>query len=285
VQDFLASWELFGDAWSVALLLALLLPIGGIVLVLRRQVFLAAAIGQTSTLGMAVAIWLGLAADGGDHAGHAAAPLAFALAAGVATAVFAMRALTAGGTSMEARAGWTFLLGGSASMLLLAERPHGLQEVTRLQLSSLLGAAPVDVLVGAAAVLITGIAVALRGRRVLLWAMDPATARMCGLRCGGYDVAIGSWLGLVSGFAIHATGLLFVFGLTLLPVLLARDLCRSLTAVLFVAPLAGATVTGAALVVAHLCDLPPGQTAVALLAVAVCAARALRAAGARLLRG
>ncbi|MBK8098800.1 MAG: metal ABC transporter permease [Planctomycetes bacterium] len=277
MADFLAAWELFGDAWTVGLLLAALLPIGGIVLVLRRQVFLAAAIGQTSTLGIALAIFLGLGAH--EAPGHAHAEtwaLGFALVAGVLTAVTALRALSQGGAAMEARAGWMFLLGGSASMLLLAERPHGLQEVQRLQLSSLLGASPADVWICAVVLAVIAAVVIALGRRLLLWAIDPTTARVLGMACGRWDVAVGGWLGLVSGFAIHATGLLFVFGLTILPVLFAAQVCRRLGAVLVVAPMTGLLATAVALAVAHLGDLPPGQVAVALLAGAVLLARLIR---------
>lgn len=277
MDDFLAAWELFGDAWLVGLLLAALLPIGGIVLVLRQQVFLAAAIGQTSTLGIALAIFLGLGAhDAPGHSHPETWALGFALAAGGLTAVTALRALSQGGAAMEARAGWMFLLGGSLSMLLLAERPHGLQEVHRLQLSSLLGASPADVWICLVALAIVGIFVLVGGRRLLLWALDPPTARVLGMACGRWDVAVGCWLGLVSGFAIHATGLLFVFGLTILPVLFAAQLCRSLGAVLVVAPASAVVATAMALVVAHRADLPPGQVAVALLAGLVLLARLIR---------
>jgi ABC-type Mn2+/Zn2+ transport system permease subunit len=69
----------------------------------------------------------------------------------------------------------------------------------------------------------------LRWRRsIVLWAMDPVTAQVRGTWLRALDLAVGGWIGGCIGFAIHATGLLFAFGVTVLPVLLGRELCSSL---------------------------------------------------------
>ena len=64
------SWELFGDTVVTGLLLGAVLPLFGVVLVLRQQMFVAAAIGQAANLGVAVVLALGLGAThAGGHAG------------------------------------------------------------------------------------------------------------------------------------------------------------------------------------------------------------------------
>lgn len=229
MDDFLLSWELFHDAWLVALLLAALLPFCGIVLVLRQQLFLSAAVGQTATLGIAIGLWAGLApavAPGSSHAETVA--LAFAAFAGAVTAVLSMRALSTGNSHLEARSVGLFLAGSSLSILLTSRDPHGLEEVKRLTLSSLLGASASDVWLAAGGLLLTLLAVARARGRVMLWATDPVTARVLGSSLLLYDLLVGGWIGVCTGFAIHTTGLLFAFGLTVLPVLLARELARSL---------------------------------------------------------
>ncbi len=145
MDDFLFAWSLFHDAWSVALLLSVLLPLCGIVLVLRHQVFLAAAIGQAATLGVALGICLGIApavVPGGSRAETYA--LLLAMAAGGLAGLLAMRALSTTGSQLEARSVQVFLAGASLSVLLTSSDPHGLEEVHRLTLSSLLGASPFD---------------------------------------------------------------------------------------------------------------------------------------------
>lgn len=270
MSEFLEAFALFGNAWITALMLGALLPFAGVVLVARQQVFLGAAVGQGATLGLAVALAAGF---GGDHASGQAqgetVALAFALVAGSAVAFGALRALSARGSSIEAFNATVFLLGSTGSMLLLSNSPHGLAEVQRLQLSSLLGASPTDVLVAIAGLGATLVLAWTHGRRTLLWALDPATAGALGLRLVRYDLAVGAWLGLCMGFAIHVAGLPFAFGLSVLPVLLSRPLCGSLRAVTVSAPCVGLGAVALALVLAHWLDLPPGQVAVTLLGLAV----------------
>jgi zinc transport system permease protein len=259
IRELLQAWDLFHDAILVAVLLGCLLPLCGIVLLLRQQVFLSAAVGQAATLGIALGIALGLRVDG-------AVALSFAVGAGALTAVLAMRALSTGGPQLESTSALLFLLGGGLSVLLAARDPHGLEEVKKLTLSSLLGAHPEDVVVAAVALGCTVLALLRWRARVVLWATDPVTAQVHGSPVWVFDLAVGGWIGACIGFAIQTTGLLFAFGLTVLPVLAARQACRSLRAVWWCAPLLGGAGTLLALAIAHQesVDLPPGQSAVAL---------------------
>ncbi|HLQ38788.1 MAG TPA: metal ABC transporter permease [Planctomycetota bacterium] len=276
-ERFLQSWPLFHDSYLVALLLAAMLPLFGIVLVLRQQVFLSAALGQASTLGLAVGLWLGMGAEHAPGSSHEETlALGLALVAGVATAVLSLRALSARGSHLEARSSWVFLLGGSASVLLLANAPHGMHEVQRLLLSSILGASPADVWIAAVALVLLVVLVLCFKNRVLLWAMDPVTAQVHGSSPLRYDLEVGIALGLMTAFASHAAGSLFAFGVMVLPVLLARELCTSLRAVLWSAPLSSVLLVAVSLFVAYSADLPPGQVAVALMAILLPPARALR---------
>ncbi len=271
IDDFAQAFLLFAPAWGSALLLATLLPFVGVVLLLRQQVFLAAAIGQAASLGYALALWLGLAAAGGH--GHDVSLLLAGWVLAVFTAVTALRALTTRGTDMEARAGVVFLLGGSLGMVLLADAPHGLAEVQRMFLSSLLGAGGFDVAVAAGLLVATVAVAARRGRTVALWAIDPTTAAAHGLPVRALDLGVGLWVGTVLAFAIHVGGLVFAFGAAVLPTLFAREVCRSLRAVAITAPVAGAVFGAVGLWLAHTCDRPPGQTIVAVLAIAALSAR------------
>lgn len=272
MDDFLEAWSLFHDAWSVALLLAALLPLCGIVLVLRHQLFLSAAVGQAATLGIAIGL-LGFEAVGpGGHADSLS--LLFAVLAGCLTAVLAMRALSVHDVQLEARSVCTFLAGGSLSVLLAAKQPHGLEHVKSLTLSSLLGASELDVWLAGGGLLLTLLLLWRCRGRVLLWATDPVTSQVHGSSLWRYDLLVGIWLGACTGFAIHATGLVFAFGVTVLPVLLARLLAHSLRAVLWLAPLLGVAATAVSLVVAHVTDLPPGQVAVGVLSLLMLPAQA-----------
>jgi ABC-type Mn2+/Zn2+ transport system permease subunit len=115
--------------------------------------------------------------------------------------------------------------------------------------------------------LLATVALAFARDRILLWTIDPEGARVLGVRTARWDVAVGAAIGVATGFAIHAAGLLFTFGATVLPVLVARRLGRSLAGVLLLAPLLGLGATFAGLVAGHSWDLPPGQSAVAVMAL------------------
>jgi ABC-type Mn2+/Zn2+ transport system permease subunit len=245
-QGWWPDWTLFGDAMLVGGVLATVLPCFGVLLVLRQQVFVAAAIGQAATFGFAAALACGLGhAHGGDAHGRGFVVGAGAAAA-IATAIAALRAMSSRQSTLEARSAWVFLFGGSAAMVLLNDVPHGPQAVQRLFLSSLLTVAPHDVgLVAVGALLLVVVAVPLR-RRLLLWAIDPWTAAAHGARLWRYDLMVGAVLGAW-------------FGAAVLPVLAARSLAGSLRAVLMLAPLLGGLGLVVAFAVAHRCDLPPGQ--------------------------
>lgn len=269
---------LFGAAYGTALLLAALLPCLGVVLVLRQRVFTAAAVAQSAALGFAVGSAFGL---GEDHAGHGPCGPELLLlggAFGALAGLFAMQRARTAGAGLETWAAVLFLFGGSASMLLLSDAPHGLQEVQRLQLSSILGATPVDLLVALGLALATATLLALRGSRVLLVASDEATAEVLGLSVRAWRNGLGLWIGVCLSFAIHATGLLFAFSCTVLPVLCVREWAPSLRVVLWAAPLVSVVSVAVSIAIAQTesLDWPPGQTSVAVQAGLVAVAGLVR---------
>lgn len=263
MQHFLDYWALFHDACLVALFLAALLPLCGIVLVLRQQLFLSAAVGQSATLCIALGLGLGLApAMAPGHSHDESFRLLLAILGGSLTAIVAMRALSTNGPQVEARSAWMFLAGSSLSVLVSTRDPHGLEEVKALTLSSILGVSPLDSWLAGGLLLVTLLLMWWRRRSVLLWAMDPVTTLVHGSSVLALDLLVGGWIGVATGFAIHATGLMFAFGLSVLPVLVARALATSLRSMLWLAPTLGVLVTAASLVLADQQDLPPGQVAV-----------------------
>lgn len=273
------DWSLFGDSIVVGFGLALLLPLFGALLVLRQQIFVAAAIGQAATFGFAAALACGYgAAHALDHAhahGHGLV-IAVGIAAAAATAVVALRAMSAGQSTLEARSAWIFLFGGSAAMVLLNDVPHGPQAVQRLFLSSLVTVEPHDVAIVASAAPLLLLLAWPRRRRLLLWAIDPLTAAAHGASLWRLDLLVGALLGAAIGYAIFTTGLVFTFGAAVLPVLVARSVAPSLRAALWSAPAIGALGLAAAFALAHHHDLPLGPVFTALLGVVTLAARALR---------
>jgi ABC-type Mn2+/Zn2+ transport system permease subunit len=79
-----------------------------------------------------------------------------------------------------------------------------------------------------------------------------------------WGLVTSAWLGLAVGLSIRASGMLYTFGCLVLPALVAKNLCREVRDMFFVAPVVAilAGITG--FVLANYYDYPPGQMTVAL---------------------
>ncbi|MBL9126756.1 MAG: metal ABC transporter permease [Verrucomicrobiales bacterium] len=91
-------------------------------------------------------------------------------------------------------------------------------------------------------------------------------AAAVGTRVGAWVAGLAVVLGLATGLAVQATGLLFAFGCLVLPALVAKNLCRDVGPMFWVAPAVGVLSVFAGFLIAHRFDFPPGQVVVALLA-------------------
>ena len=278
IRQFIGSWSLFADTYLSGWLIAIALAQIGCLVVARNQSFLGAAVAQASAGGVALAIWassaFGLAwlasAEGDDgHPVHTIAAIAVACLAAVAGLVR--------GRIGDTATTWFFLMGGCVPMLLLAHHPHGLEEVDRLFVSTLIGATRTDVWLFAALTVAVAAALAIWRRRVCLVVLDPTFAAAVGIRVPWWSAGMALALGIGLGLAIASAGTLYAFGCLVLPALIARSWCRTMAAMFIAAPLIALVVTVIAFVWANDADLPPGQMAVALLGVVLVLGQVVRA--------
>jgi len=276
IHDFLQSWSLFGNTYLVGWLIAATLGLIGVVVIARDQVFMGAALAQASTLGIALALWIGAALGGQAWAESDGFLTAVAIAVSVLGALLTSRASGPRHESREGLMGWLFLLGAAGAIVVVSHSPHGMEEVRRLFESSIIGATRADVAVFSTALRATAAAIALRWRSILLWVMDPVMAAASGVRIRGLETACALWLGLGVGLAIRASGTLYTFGCLALPALIAKSLCREVRSMFIVAPLAALLCAVAGFVAANHFDFPPAQLAVGLMAALLPAAWARR---------
>jgi zinc transport system permease protein len=278
IASFLASWELFSHAYITAWLIGILLSLGGVLVVARDQIFLGAAVSQAATLGIAVAMVLGELLSG-EHfvwLRSDSALSAMAVSFSVLAALLTTHRGQSGGASHEALTGWVFLGSASLAILIVAHSPHGLAEVQRLLSSSLIGATATDMWVFGICVLGTLVAFGIGYRRVLLLAMDPAMAVAAGMRVTLWTFALTMWLGLVVGLSLRVSGMLYTFGCLVLPALVAKNLCREVHPLFFVAPLVALSTGALGCVLADATDSPPAQMTVALLSLVLVLAWLMR---------
>jgi zinc/manganese transport system permease protein len=267
IAEFIASWPLFHNAYLAGWAIAVLLGLVGVVVVARDQIFVGAAISQASILGLTVGMWLSELTELG--AGSWYELDAFVVLVGSGFAVLgALVTANPGSTTNESReaiTGWVFLLGIGASVLLVAHSPHGLEEVHRLVVSTLIGATSVDVVVFAVMAAVTLAVFARWHDALLLLLMDPEMARAVGLRAMAWDRALYVWLGFTVAFSLRVSGMVYTFGCLVLPALFARIVCREARMTFVVAPAVALVATVVAFVLAHYYDFPPAHLAVTLL--------------------
>jgi zinc transport system permease protein len=288
LEDFAASWALLHDTYLTGWLIAGLLGLCGVLVVARDQIFLGAAVAQSSTLGVVCGLlvftWLG---EAGHHHGathddplplaREAVLAAMAVLFSVLATLITAQPAKAGRDSQQAVTGWVFLIAAGLSVLAMAHDPHGMGEIHRLSFSSIIGATSTDVALYAVLLALSAAAVALLRRRLLLFVVDPELARAVGMRVRLWTAATFLWIGLVIGLAIRSGGTLYTFGCLVLPALVAKNLCREVRPMLVVAPVVGVLGAVAAFVLANHFDFPPAQMAVGLLALLLVPAWVVRA--------
>lgn len=278
IASFLDSWELFQHAYLAGWLIGLLLSLIGVVVVARDQIFIGVAVSQASTLGIAVGLmlggWVGSRAMSWVHSDSFLSGMAVLFA--VLAALFTAGGSTRERESHEAITGWVFLLSASFSILLVAHSPFGLDEIQRLMSSSIIGATAGDAWTFAVFVALTLAVIGLAHRRILLCAMDPAMAAAVGMRVPLWEGGMAIWLGLAVGLSMRVAGVLFTFGCLVLPALVAKNICREVRSVFWVAPLIAVTAGLISFVLAHHYDYPSAQMTVALLSGLLLASWAVR---------
>jgi ABC-type Mn2+/Zn2+ transport system permease subunit len=284
INEFLQSWSLFHwtyiEGWLIAFLLALI----GVAVVARDQIFIGAAVSQASTVGIALTLFVASLVPAHDPTAtsNPLAPSmtdtfndmwlhsdvfqsAMAVVFSVVAALLTSRASRARTESYEAITGWVFLISASVTVLLLAHSPLGDKQIKALQSSSIIGATPGDAAVFVGFSLLTVVVLVVARHRFLLFVTDTTMAAAVGMRVGRWSAGASVWLGLAVGLSIQSSGMLYTFGLLVLPALVAKNVCREVQPMFIVSPIVALGVATVGFILANHYDFPPAQMTVALL--------------------
>lgn len=263
-NEFMSAWPLFGETYAGAVLLAALLGLIGVHVYARRQVFLGAALAQTSALGVTLALTTAAWHPFGLHLHHTSwYPRVWAIACAVAAAIV-MECASRRNERRESLSGALFLFASATALLITANQPFGLEEVQRMLSSSLLVIGGAEVALYGALLAAAAIATVWGCDRMLLTALDPATASAAGLRVVGWQRGTAIAAAVTIGASIQSSGLLFTFANLLMPVLAATRLAREMRTLFLLAPALAALTTLLGLLLAHAGDYPPAQATVLL---------------------
>lgn len=250
MSEWLETWRspMAQDALWVGIILSIVGGYLGVYVVLKRIVFVGAALAQVSAAGVALALMVGW--------NPLLSAILFAL---IASAFFAQ---SWGGRriSREALIGAVFLTFSALTVLLASKGAHGMEEVQHLLAGDILAVAPQEVMrVWVLGVIILMVFLLLR-KELLLIAFDAETAQALGYRTRVWEFAFYLMLGGFISTVIHLVGLVLIFGYLVLPAIGALMLARRMTRVVVIAVANAlfATITG--LLVSILFDLPTTAT-------------------------
>jgi zinc transport system permease protein len=271
--DFAAAWEIFREPVLTAVVAGALLGFLSAYVVLRRMVFVSAAVSQAAGLGVALSFYSAI------HLGVLADPSLGAVALSLLCAAALVWDPRRFGISSEALLGLAFAFAGGAAVIVGARIS---QEANDIQ-AILFGTAVlvehgdfVRVVWTAALVLILHL---WWFRGLTFAAFDPTAARIQGLPVKLLDAVILLSIGVAVGVSARALGSLPVFALSTLPATASVMVARGRTWTTFLAAAAiGAAAGGAGDLLSFFRDHPVGasQTVVAVGFVAL--AFAIRAA-------
>jgi zinc transport system permease protein len=264
ISGFLESWPLFADSYLLGWALSAFLPLLGILIVLRRQVFVAMAISQTSVLGLAITLALG------SHAlHHKGIPewlcwltvLSFSLLG----SCLCLKPLRWSSEAREMATVTLFILSSVFTFLVLTHAPLGMKEIQERLSSSLISSQDWEWM-STFALTILLISFWLRYHQaIVLISTEPETAKVMGWSVLKWEFMLSAIIGLGLGWSIHLGGWLFTFGGLILPVYMARSLSSRFIHLIWLSPALGLLLNGLAYLFAHDMDIPFSQAAVALM--------------------
>ena len=245
---------IFKDALYGALVIALACSVLGVYVVMRRIVFVGAALAQLSSAGIALALWLsGL----GWAVGLSSHPIAFSIVVTLAGALFFGMGGTRGRIPADATIGVTYAVAAAAGILLIAKAATGEAHDIFLQ-GNILGITHVDALVLLAVAVPVLLIHLVFYKEFLFVSFDRETARTLGYRVDFWNLLLYLTLGLVIAIAMQFAGVMLVFNFLVLPAVTGMLLSRSMRGIFAAAVVSAllAAVIGFSLSVPF--DLPTG---------------------------
>ena len=250
---------LFREALYGTVVIALACSVLGVYVVLRRIVFVGAALAQLSSAGIALGLFL---SGQGLLLGLAEQPIALSLLLTLAGVLFFGSGSGRGRVPPDATIGVTYAVAGAVGILLIAKAAHGEAHDIFLQ-GNILGITRADTLT----LLATAIPVLLVHlvfyKEFLFISFDRETARTLGFKVEFWNMFLYFTLGLVIAFAMQFAGVMLVFNFLVLPAVTGLLVARSMAGTFAVSIISGLIAAIAGFTLSIPFDLPSGPTIIA----------------------
>jgi zinc transport system permease protein len=233
--SFWSAYDFWRDSVIAVALAGALLGFLGVYIVLRRVVFVGAALTQISGVGIAAAFWLAsyFPAQDAHHGGHAwwLSPQIYSLMAGIAGALLfslLFQLNRARSLSSEAIVALGWVLAAAALLLILSSKRivQEAHEVDDILYGSAVLVRPSQLKILAAVVAAVLVVHFVFYKEFLLATYDPETARALGYRTAIWDLILYATFGVGISIAVRTIGALPAFGLAVIPAASALLLVR-----------------------------------------------------------
>ena len=226
-----------------------------IYVVLRRIVFVGAAVAEISSAGVALAILFQLP------------PFSVALVLTVVTFLGFSRAADSPRLPLEALIGMLYAGGSAAAVLLIVKAPRGEGDILNVLFGNIL-TVPLPLLWGMVVAFSLVLAIQyLAYKEFLIIAYDPDMARALGIRVALWNTIFYVTVGVAVAIAIRGVGALLTFTLLVAPGAAALCLAERLAVAFAIATVSSVAATLGGIFVSYWFDLPTGPTIVALLSL------------------
>ena len=258
------------DALKAALIVAALCSFLGVFVVLKRIVFVGAALAEVSSLGAALAFFAPVVAGFERLTAAVPAlsflehyqPLVLAIALMLVAVVFFSREGLGRRIPREAIIGATYAGAIGLTLLVLSSNPSGREHVDDVLNGNILGVEALEIAelvwVGAAVALVQ----ALFYKEFVVISFDPEVARTLGYRASMWELLWYLSLGVMIAVSIHVAGTVLVFAYLVIPPVTALLLSQRLGVVFFLSVLAGVAATLGGVLLSVSVDLPTSPSIV-----------------------
>lgn len=263
LHDFLAAREIWEVPLAASVVAGALLGFLGVFVVLRRTVFVSAALTQLSTLGLVATLLVEERVHiETEHASEQlAVAMVFSIIGALVLGAFRARRLPA-----EASVGGAWVAASAFVVLGTSRLVHAAHDLGGMVFGNAVAVAPSElVMIAAVAALCTGVHTAF-AKELAFTSFDPETARALGMRVPLWDALLFLTIGVAIPPAARALGALPVFAFLTLPAAGALLLRVGFRPAFALAAAFGVLAATAGYVLSWIWELPTGATMVALAA-------------------
>ena len=241
----------------------------GVFIVLRRSVFVGAALAQVSSLGVALALFAVGAIDAwwGVHLHIAPQPIALGLTV-IASVLMAVQHKELR-LPRETVIGTVYAAASGLAILVVALSTHAESEVLNLMFGNVLAINTTEVLMLVALAIVVAAVHWAFFKEFLFVSFDPDMATALGVNSRLWNIVLFLTVGVTISLAIRAAGALVVFDFLVLPAATALLLRTNLRRTFAIAVLAGVASALSGISISYVADLPSGPTIVAVSALLV----------------